>query len=527
MAPRLNHGQLLGISALGGVVVALGFTPTWWWWLLPLGVSAFYLVALLARPRFALLCGAVFGFVFNLITFRWIDVRGVYVMVALAVFMSLWYALVALVVSALRQTKIWGFAGIAAWMGMEWLCARVPFGGFGWGRLAYTMAESPLRGLYPLVGSTGVSLLIVAFCVTGTWMVLPLVKGERKTPGRTPLLSGAVILLVSFAGGIGGQWYDPGASGGQYTVAVVQGNVPGVGIHALGPRYTVENNHLAQTIILAARIRTGQVDQPDFVVWPENSTSTDPDRDPRTARAISTSLDLVQVPILVGAITTGPKEDERQVTGQWWTADGVTAFYSKRNLVPFGEYVPLRSFFEPLVPDLVYAGVAVPGVGPGVLVVEMAGEELRVGDLICFELAYDATVDDVLKPPGRPGAQIVVVQTSNAPFTGSNQIDHQRQITLVRAMESRREILISTTNSVAGLIDNHGRPVYEAQPRTSDVQVFTVPLRTHLTPAIAYRGWFDLASVTLPLLGCLFLGIRHRRTIPGEPSTVEEVTDEP
>jgi len=308
------------------------------------------------------------------------------------------------------------------------------------------------------------------------------------------------------------------------TVAVVQGNVPGAGVDALGPMYTVENNHLAQTIRLAAQIRTGVVPQPDFVAWPENSTATDTTRDARTIGIIHLALDLVGVPILVGAISRGPGPDERQTVGLWWTPDrGVTASYAKRNLVPFGEWVPFRSFLVPLIPELEYVGAqSVPGTTPGVLPVEAGGAPLRVGDLICFEVSYDDTVDDMLRGDATTGggAEITLVQTSNAMFTGSDQMAQQDRITRIRAMEARREILIATTNSLAGLVDAHGRVVYEAKLRTSDVQVFTVPTRSTLTPAIAYRGVFDLAVVLLPLLAGAGVAIVQARRRP-RPAIME------
>ncbi|MDR0285455.1 MAG: apolipoprotein N-acyltransferase, partial [Propionibacteriaceae bacterium] len=323
-----------------------------------------------------------------------------------------------------------------------------------------------------------------------------------------------VALLVAGAGGLLARGYNPPADGRTVTVAVVQGNVPGAGIDALGPRYTVENNHLAETIILAARIRAGEVAQPDFVVWPENSTATDPLTDQKTAGLIATALDLAGVPVLVGAIVDGPGADERQTVGLWWTADGITARYNKRNLVPFGEWVPLRSLLTKLVPDLQYVGrQSVPGTTPGVLGVEVAGEPLRLGDLICFEVAYDDTVDEMLRGDDSTGggAQVVAVQTSNAMFTGTDQMAQQDRITRIRALEAHREILVATTNSLAGLIDARGTIVYEASLRTADAQVFTVPARTTLTPAIAGRGWIDLASVVLPLVAGAGVGVVTRR----------------
>ena len=513
MTSRARRWLLSGLSMVSGCCAGLGFEPFNLWWLVPVAVAAFVCVNLASTPRTGLLRGYLFGFGFNAVAFHWVAVLGIWVLLVFVVWLAVWYGLVGLAVSLTRRTPVWGFVGVAVWMGAEWISARWPFGGFGWGRLAFTASRAPIGGLFPMVSVTGVSCLIVtigflmAWVARGAWEWR---KGRQGSAGAVPPRPLTVPVTVTVAlvfgstlGGLLAGGYDPAPDPRSVNVAVVQGNVPGSGITALGPIYTVENNHLAETIILAAKARTGQVPQPDFVVWPENSTTTDPYTNQRTTTIIDTAVDIARAPIFVGSITSGPGEDERQTVGLWWTKDGVTGTYAKRNLVPFGEWVPFPSVMVKLVPELAYVGAqSVPGTKPGVVDVEAGGGPLRVGDLICFEVAYDSTVDDMLVGDATTGgAQVVVVQTSNAMFTGTDQMVQQDAITRIRAMESRREILVSTTNSLAGLIDSHGRIVYEAELRTSDAQVFTVPVRTALTPAVKYRGLFDLASVVLPLLG--------------------------
>ena len=75
--------------------------------------------------------------------------------------------------------------------------------------------------------------------------------------------------------------------------------------------------------------------------------------------------------------------------------------------------------------------------------------------MICFELAYDQTVYDAV----RGGAQVLMVQSNNATYGGTGQIEQQFAITRARAMEARREIAVATTNSVSGFIDRDGRVV--------------------------------------------------------------------
>ncbi len=103
----------------------------------------------------------------------------------------------------------------------------------------------------------------------------------------------------------------------------MQGNVPGRGIEALGRARSVTNNHLAQTIDLMTRARLGLVPEPDFILWPENSTDIDPGADVVTELTVQAAAEIAGKPILVGAVTDGPGIDERQTTAMWWDPSAV------------------------------------------------------------------------------------------------------------------------------------------------------------------------------------------------------------
>ena len=184
------------------------------------------------------------------------------------------------------------------------------------------------------------------------------------------------------------------------------------------------------------------------MLWPENSTATDPFDDaaherPDRARPATA----IGVPILVGAIVdAGPN----QVLNQgivWDPATGAGDRYTKRHPVPFGEYVPFRSvflrynFFDRLR-----------DVGRDMLTgtrdepLDVGG--VQVADAICFDVAYDDGINAQLNR----GAELLVVQTSNATFIRTDQIDQQFAISRVRAIETGRWTAVATTNGVSGVI---------------------------------------------------------------------------
>ena len=157
-------------------------------------------------------------------------------------------------------------------------------------------------------------------------------------------------------------------------------------------------------------MRLGQERQPDFLLWPENSTDIDPTVDPVTRLTVDAAAQVAGRPILVGAVMQGPGEGERQTSALWWVPGrGPQARYDKQNLVPFGEWIPFRDQLKPLFPVLERVGAqSVPGTKPGVLTVNLGDRVVRLGDVICFELAYDQTVYGAV----RGGAQVLLVQST-------------------------------------------------------------------------------------------------------------------
>jgi apolipoprotein N-acyltransferase len=183
----------------------------------------------------------------------------------------------------------------------------------------------------------------------------------------------------------------------------------------------------------------------------------------------------------------------------WWDPQrGVLATYHKQNLVPFGEWIPFRKQLLPLIPLLEETGAqSVPGTQPGVLSVPVGSRAVKIGDVICFELAYDSTVYQTITH----GAQVSMVQSNNATYGGTGQIEQQFAITRARAMEARREIAVATTNSVSGLIDRDGRVVRRTDEFTAAGFVATLPLRSALTPALTVGPWLEAALALLALAG--------------------------
>jgi apolipoprotein N-acyltransferase len=299
----------------------------------------------------------------------------------------------------------------------------------------------------------------------------------------------------------------------QSSIAVgwVQGGIAGGNVLNPGPVRTITANQAAETEDLADGVAAGREPAPDLVIWPESSTDLDPDMDAPTRALLDGALNRVQRPILVGSVLQGPEPGQRRTVSQLWTPgdSGPRPTYVKRSIVPFGEWIPFRDVLLPLFPVLRYVGAqSVAGTEPGLLTAAVDGRPVVLGVLICFDVAFDSVAYD-LAP-----AQLLIVQSNNAMYQGSAQLEQQFAITRARAAELRREALVVTTSGISGLIDPYGHPTFREDGPGPASGVVTIPERAGATPATVLAGVLDrLVSISsLIWLSVLALGwLRSRR----------------
>lgn len=498
----------LACAVVAGLALSAAFEPMALPWLIPLSVAAFALVTRGQRVRAAFLLGLAFGAAFYFTHIIWMQAVGIPAWIALSLLETSFYAMLGSVSALLQRHRLWPLWFAAAWTTAEVARSGWPLGGMPWGRLAFAVVDSPVASALPYVGAVGVSFLLALLGALLAALALA-VRGPGSARSASLALAG---LCVALAVPVVLPWQadddDPTVH-----IAVVQGDVPGRGDDILYDFRQVTQNHADATVALAERVAAGEVPAPDFVLWPENSTATDPFDDARTNAQITQASDAVGVPILVGAIVdAGPD----QVLNQgivWDPRTGAGERYTKRHPVPFGEYVPARAvfmrynFFDRLR-----------DVGRDMLT-GTRDEPLDVGgasvaDAICFDVAYD----DGIQAQVSRGAELLVVQTSNATFIRTDQIDQQFAITRMRAIETGRWTAVASTNGVSGVIAPDGEVVDVAEARTQDVLLEQVALIDTLTPATRIGPWASRLAALVTVIGLLMaLGGRRPEPPPKVP----------
>ncbi|MEU1498289.1 apolipoprotein N-acyltransferase [Streptomyces sp. NPDC005732] len=466
-------------AALAGVLLYVSFPPRTVSWL---ALPAFAVLAWVLRGRSwkaGLGLGYLFGLGFLLPLLVWTGVEvGPGPWLALVAVEAVYIALVGAgitLVSRLPGAPLWA---AAVWIAGEAARARAPFGGFPWGKIAFGQADGVFLPLAAL-GGTPVLGFGVVLCGFGLYEIARQVV-ERRRDGAVRRGAAAVALLavvVPVAGALAARaLVSDKAEDGTATVAVIQGNVPRAGLEFNAQRRAVLDYHARETERLAAEVKAGKVARPDFVLWPENSSDVDPFANADARAVIDTAAKAIGVPISVGGVV---ERDGRLYNEQilWDPVKGPLDTYDKRQVQPFGEYLPLRSLLGAINKNwtsMVRQDFS-RGHEPGVFRMDGTG----VGLVTCYEAAFDWAVRSTVTD----GAQIISVPSNNATFDRSEMTYQQLAMSRVRAVEHSRTVTVPVTSGVSAVIMPDGRIAQRTGMFVADSLVQKVPLRSSQTPA--------------------------------------------
>ncbi len=506
-AARLSLPWALAVALTGGLALTAAFPPIGIWPLAPAG-PALLAVALWRRGlRASLLAGLVFGLAFFVPLLSWLLNVAWYAWFALAVAEAVIFAVLAVGQRLLLDLRAWPLAVAGWWVCAEALRSRWPYA-FPWGRVAMSQAGTPAAPWAAVGGAPLLSFLVALAGTTLAWALL--------VPGRRAGLRRRALSLLVFAAAAGlalagallpVDQQPPGTPAA--VVAAVQGNVPHArSLPDLLRASTVTANHAAATEQLAARVRAGARPAPSLVIWPENSTDIDPRFDAEVYATIATAANAIGRPVLVGTLLANPV---RNAGVLWLPGRGPGQTYVKRQLVPFGEYIPFRGLLKHIT-SLV--NLQPQNFTAGHRAVVFRAGKIRLGDVICYEVGFDGLVSSEVNA----GANLLSVQTNDATF----EVDGQRGETLqqlamarIRAVESNRAVVVASTTGVSAIIAPDGRLIAHSGTWQRAVLEARVPLVSQRTLADRIGAWPQAVIVALTLAALAWAAaaaLRRRRT---------------
>jgi apolipoprotein N-acyltransferase len=391
----------------------------------------------------------------------------------------------------------------AAWVVGEYARSWQYLGG-PWAVLgASQWNDRPVLSVAALGGVWLVSGVLVAVNVAAAAVFVP----GMRWPGRM-LAAGGGLAVVAAAVGAGVLLGPPK---GTATVSVA-GAQPGV-IADAAARFA--GSEQASLALLAG----SAAPRPDLVVWGESSVGVDPADEPdylarieAVSRAAGADL-LVNVDARRTAGAAGDAAGAADATeaGIYKSSllvdpGGVRGRYDKMRLVPFGEYIPLRTALSWL--DRVSRAAAEDRRRGRGLVVLDTSAGLRVGPLVCFESAFP----DMARRLTAAGAQLIVVQSSTSTFQQSWAPQQHASLAAVRAVESGRSVVHATLTGVSAVFDPTGRRLAWVGTDQHGGYLVQVPIGTGTTPYVRLGDWVPALSTAIMVGALLAAAVRRHRT---------------
>jgi apolipoprotein N-acyltransferase len=516
---RLRRPWALLAAAAGGVALAVAFPPAGLWPLAAVGPALLVIALYRQGLRASFVIGLVFGIAFFVPLLSWLVNVAWYAWAALAIAEALIFGVLAVGQRLLLRLPGWPLAVAGWWVAAEAMRARWPYA-FPWGRLAMSQAGAPTAGWAAIGGPPLLSFLVALTGAMLAWLVLSALHDRRRliaVAAATAATAG--IALAGTLLPVDGSGTAPRSA----TVAAVQGDVPHArSLPGLLRASTVTENHAAATRALAAQVASGARPAPDMVIWPENSTDLDPAEYPATYATIATAVAAIDRPVLVGALLQNPLRN----TGQLWQPRrGPVAVYVKRQLVPFGEYIPFRSLLAHVTSLVNLQPV---NFTPGHRAVVFRQGAIRLGDVICYEIGFDGLVRSEVTA----GANLLAVQSNDATFEVDGQSGESAQqvaMARIQAITSDRAIVYASTTGESAIIGPDGTVLARTGLWQRAVLDERVPLRSGLTLADRLGGWPEAVLTALTILALAWAIVRAvtERRRRGAPGTTRGSTEGP
>lgn len=369
--------------------------------------------------------------------------------------------------------------------------------GFPWNHLGYiTSAFLPLMQGASIFGVYGLSL----------WMAI-IMASFAMLIGKTEKKAFYTILSLSvFFTALGAlRLYHAKATGNHepILVRIVQANIP----QSLKWNPRLQFEALRQHIELSLR---GSV-EPDYIVWPETAMPYPFTSHSDWAKSLASILPEKTV-LITGVIRTEREGTTRKVWNSVQAIDylgEVIAFYDKNILVPFGEFVPLRSFLAPFGINKITPGTMDFARGEGAKVINIRGKAPYVQPLICYETIFP----DFRTPTIGQQPNWLLNATNDAWFGTSTGPYQHIAMSQMRAVERGIPMIRAANTGISAAFDSYGNELGKISLNTRDA--IDVPLFLKPNDSTWYSLYGEKPFYIVILLGFILILNKKRKSLNG------------
>lgn len=377
------------------------------------------------------------------------------------------------------------------WVSMEYVRSFL-FTGFPWQNLGYSQYQmktiiqsSDITGVY------GISFFIV--WVNGTVFLLLKALECRRIPWKS--LVPALLLLVFHLlyGTIRINAIEKlAAQAPPFTVGVIQGNID------QGIKWDVRFREQALAIHQALTLNALK-ENAELVIWPESATPFYFQSEPYYQNALFDLIEGTGAYLVVGSpsmIHDNHRTLQYNSAFLLSPAREVAGRYDKMHLVPYGEYVPLKTLFFFI--DKMVQAVGDFSPGQAISLLKLPGAPFAV--LICYEIIFP----DLTRRFVKDGARFLVNITNDAWFGNTSAPYQHFSMAVLRAVENKRFLARSANTGISGLISPTGEIRSASQLFTEASLTGTIKL---LSTATFYSTYGDVFSLCISAASVLLLAL--------------------
>jgi apolipoprotein N-acyltransferase len=461
------------------------------------------------------------GFACNVASLYWIMITLHHFADVRIIFAVLPMLLLAAVIALFSGAAVWAAGFITArlglsmvltlpitWTAVEWFRTYYPIG-FPWNLLGYAAYQNlTLIQFAEFTGVYGVSALIVLFNV-----VVYVVFFRRESPRIQGIGLGilsALILVAWVFGTLRIDGLERERPQHSLKFAMVQGDIPQS--IKWDPNF-LESSFGVYVQQSEAAARLGA----DLIVWPEAAAafffqpteqypSAFAQDAPYRQRLLQLAAD-THDSFLFGAPALGEVDGRLGFYNRAYLVSdtgAVAAWYDKIQLVPFGEYVPLRSLLGYFV-NRVVEGFGDMFAGDRQTIFDLKGARLSV--LICYESIFP----NLSRMAVNQGADILVNITNDAWYGESSAPYQLLAMTAMRAIETKVPVVRVANTGISAVIEPSGKitartPLFK---RGTEIErVYWEPRRTVYT---AVGDLFAEVCFALTTIALIWGYLRPRR----------------
>ncbi len=492
----IRLGQHL-LALLAGLLMALGFAPYSQWWAPFISlVVIFALVAKTQRAGGVFSLGYSYGLGYAGLGVYWIYYSianyggGPIAAIAATTVLVALFALIPTVALWLgwlvgrRHRPAQALLALAlAWVLVEWVRSWL-FTGATWLSVGYSQIDTPIASFAPVFGVYGLGLILVLIAGgLAACLLKPL-----SLRWAVPVVMAATALLAGVL--LDRDWTTP--TGQPLSAALIQGNIDQARKWDPNERTAIFAQYTQQT-----RDALGA----DLIVWPESALPMVYQNAQRPITQLAAEAARAGSTLMLGAPAADPAGaglfNAVVVPGQ------PTAFYYKRHLVPFGEYVPFRDWAGAV---LNFVGTPLGDFNAGTSAAPLQAAGHAVGVSICYEITFGAEIAAAL-----PAAELLLNVSNDAWFGDSPAPWQHLRMARMRALELGRPLLRATNTGASAIIDTRGQ--LHAQTQLFATTTLTGEVQPHqgLTPYARWRDWPVVAVASVGLLALMLTGRRGYR----------------